>query len=576
MASKGGRPRSIVRDPDSGDVVNGLSRRKKTGVFYATGAKPYKSFGCELKIAIRRFHAWKQGHTPNRLSSVSPIELSAQEVLSGLFKSRLSAEGEISWDYLAPPCPSHAVISAGAYVPFLGMDDDGNDSPEPTITQEQLDEARAYLQDHRRDTVGVLVADLNVRDTAFIQAVVIVLQEEVKRQLARVPDHLRPLVGSLEFSSTFEEFMVSTGRDRDLADGELIGREGYAQHWPAFFDWVIGRWIETNPKEAAHRLGVPGLANLEAIKHRPQSITLAEVAGLFESKPVGNREYRRRFAKRFREFVKIIGVKTVKEIEVEHIEKYYARVLKDCKQGDHGRPYAKSRFDVVTAVLTYAHKRGRDQDELRRVLDRCQILEAPRNGIRPKGEARPVTCEELHAILALADARQTAIIMLGLNAAFDPVDIQRLPLDTVDLKARVLHFDRTKAAAEKLTPRVATLWPRTTKALRKYLKECPHEAVNSRGERMFFATATGRTIRDGKTWISRAIWRPLRVAAGQPEECKFKGLRKAAYTEASQVSPRQADILLGHRLPGVTDNYLRRNPQTVAPACRAIEKHYFG
>lgn len=575
MAGKGGRPRSIVRDPDTGDVVNGLSRRK-SGVFYATGAKPYKSFGDDLKIAIRRFHAWKQGHTPNALSAVSPIELSAQGVLSGLFKSRLSAEGETFLDYLAPPCPSHAVLFGGEYIPFLGTTDDGNESPESNITQEQLDEARAYLQDHRRDTVGVLVADLDAQDTALIHAVIAVLQGEVEQQLADVPDHLRPFVGSVEFSSTFEEFMVSTGRDRDLADGEVVGREGYAQHWPAFFDWVIGRWIESNPKEAASRLGVPELANLEAIRPKPQSITLQAVADLFENKPVGNREYRRRFAKRFREFVKIIGVKTVKEIELEHIEKYYARVLKDSKQGDHGRPYAKSRFDVVTAVLAYAHKRGRDKQEIRRVLDDCQMLEAPRNGTRPKAEARPVTRDELHAILALADARQTAIIMLGINAGFDPVDIQRLPLDAVDLKACVLHFDRTKADAEKPTPRIATLWPRTVKALRKYLKDCPHEAANGRGERMFFATATGKTIREGRTWISRAIWRPLRLAAGQPEECKFKGLRKAAYTEASQVSPRQADILLGHRLPGVTDNYLRRNAQTIAPACRAIEKHYFG
>ena len=92
------------------------------------------------------------------------------------------------------------------------------------------------------------------------------------------------------------------------------------------------------------------------------------------------------------------------------------------------------------------------------------MLKVPRNGTKPQAEARPVTRDELTAMLALADTRQTAMILLGLNAAFDPVDFERLPLGTVDLKARVLHFDRTKADIEKPTPRICTLWPRTVRA----------------------------------------------------------------------------------------------------------------
>ncbi|MCZ6653599.1 MAG: site-specific integrase [Planctomycetota bacterium] len=526
MGDKGGRPRSIVRDPDTGDVVNGLSRRKKTGVFYATAAKPYKSFGRELKSAIRKYKSWRQ-----RIPMRPPV----MEFEATRRQKEGTTRGLADWlplesteEYLAVPPHFQAFIkdSHAFYHQFA-----------------------AFLSDLGLDAPG---GSGHVLLCGCVKC-------DYEGQFDRQGD-----------------FVHSPADREDQRRWIEYIQDGYARYWVEFLEWLIGNWIKANPVDAARRLDYPELTNLEAIKPKPPSMTLSAIADLFEQKPVGDLEYRRRFAKRFREFAKIIGVKTVKQIEVEHIEKYHAHVLNACERGGYGRTYMDSRFDVITGVLSYAHKRGRDQDEIRRVLDRCEMLETPRNGTRPKAEARPVTPDELHAILEHAGTLQKAVILLGINAGFDPVDIQRVPLAAVDLIARILHFNRIKAAVEKPTPRIATLWPRTVRAIRTYTKECSHEARNERGERLLFATETGLPIRVGRTWISRRIWRPLREAAGLPDAVQFKGLRKAAFTEAFEVSERQAHILLGHRFKGVTDNYLRRNPHFVAAACRAIEKAYFG
>jgi len=38
----------------------------------------------------------------------------------------------------------------------------------------------------------------------------------------------------------------------------------------------------------------------------------------------------------------------------------------------------------------------------------------------------------------------------------------------------------------------------------------------------------------------------------------------------------QTKFLMGHKVPGITDHYLKRSPQLVAVPCKAIESHYFG
>lgn len=54
-------------------------------------------------------------------------------------------------------------------------------------------------------------------------------------------------------------------------------------------------------------------------------------------------------------------------------------------------------------------------------------------------------------------------------------------------------------------------------------------------------------------------------------------VRDGAYSAAIQggASETIAKILAGHKISGMNDAYIKRNPMMVADAVKAIEKHYF-
>lgn len=547
MGRKGGRPRSTLKDPDSNEYINGLSVRKD-GSIYATGTN--KRFGKDARIAIRRFRAWQQG-------AALPAP---QMVTSGWLRlDRLRKEAEVYKELRDPE-------------DLLGMS---------AVYSRRMVQA-ALDSEHEYDSV---------------------------------PDHIKPLFTNVlggperEAFSLFRLYMLDKGFDREVREhdescdtpevGHAMNDDGtwgerlltwdeqapyravslyekyHDQHWVTFRDWVTGRWIEQNPEEAAKRLGIPKLANLQAIEPPPPSETLESLAKLFEKKPVGETEYKRRVSNWFREFAKVARVRTVRQLKGDHFDDYYHYVVDACKAGKHSTYWMRGRFGAIRLVFNYAIQRNKDTEEVGRVIELCRILKTPSGIGKAKKPPRVIARDELHALLGQADTIQTAVLLVGINAAYDPIDFGRLPLEAVHLDERFIQFNRRKTDADEPVPRVATLWPRTVEAIRTYMKEHPHQAVNEHGERLLFATAGGKQITTPKSWLGK-WFRPLREAAGLPAIVKFKQFRKGANTEARQISKDLADVLLGHKIGPVDDAYLVRNPHFVAPACAAIEAHYFG
>jgi hypothetical protein len=105
------------------------------------------------------------------------------------------------------------------------------------------------------------------------------------------------------------------------------------------------------------------------------------------------------------------------------------------------------------------------------------------------------------------------------------------------------------------------LWPETVKAIR---------GLPRRNEWVFNTRVRSFTI-----YSVVAHWVRYRRAAGVSDEVTFAWIRDAAYTTGSDVAVHQATVLAGHRLPGVSDNYLRRHPRFVADACAAIHRQFF-
>ncbi|MFI5382406.1 MAG: hypothetical protein ACHRHE_24170 [Tepidisphaerales bacterium] len=105
------------------------------------------------------------------------------------------------------------------------------------------------------------------------------------------------------------------------------------------------------------------------------------------------------------------------------------------------------------------------------------------------------------------------------------------------------------------------LWPETVQAL----KDLPRL-----GDSVFYTSRRSYT-----TFSVLAKFRAYREAAKVGDQVTFSGIRDASFTIACQsVSLDQAKALAGHRLPGVTSFYLRRNVRYVASACEAIRRAF--
>ena len=381
------------------------------------------------------------------------------------------------------------------------------------------------------------------------------------------PDHFKGLaIGTQAFEERWAEYREERG----------LGPEARVkEHGTDYVHWLIARWIKTDPIGAAQELRIPQLKNLDGIKPPKPGMKLCELGPLYLRKFAEPTVGHRRMIRHYERFAKIVGVKTIKQIEHEHVEQYFEHVTAERERDGWGTNWAGERFNAVKTVFMSALKRGRDKEAVNAVLLHLTMLEAPEDKTELK--SNPVSRETLHKMLECADVQFKAILLTALNCAFYSIDIFRLPLAAVDLDKGVLVFPRSKPRGRPIT-RYAVLWLRTGKAIRDYQRAHPHNAVDKKtGKPLLFGT-----LEKGMQLSERRFYgklRNLKQQAGTPD-FEFAHLRDAVATRPVEAgiddSITQTDILLGHKLRGDRDAYLLRGPVIVAPACAAIEKYYFG
>jgi len=321
--------------------------------------------------------------------------------------------------------------------------------------------------------------------------------------------------------------------------------------------------IATDPKRAAVYLDYPPLARLadvDGIQPPPLSISLDELGKLYQSKRGLTEEWKRRARLVWREFRAVVKVGTLRDVTSGHIEKYHDDVFARVDRDGHSATYVNHRFGLVKSILNHAMTRGRDQVEIRRVLDCCKMLVPPKsNGKNPQ----PISPEHFEKLLAVADTKWKAVYLLSLNAALYPSEVADVKKSNIDLDAGTLMMDRGKTGV----PRIAVLWPRTIKAIRAYQKDNPHQSES------LFVSEVGLPY--NANHIGRNF-RRRRADAKIPESVEFAQIRDGAETAAIEGGAEltEARMLAGHRT-GVSDHYVKRNPRMVANACKAIEAHYF-
>ncbi len=323
--------------------------------------------------------------------------------------------------------------------------------------------------------------------------------------------------------------------------------------------------ITDNPHLAAQKTGLP-LDRLEQFKSPDKTASLAEIKQLYLTKPNGGLAKSNRDAGSYwDEFSKIVGVTTIAEITIDHINRYHDKIYDDYKRKGMSPSWVKARFVAVKSILNYALKRGKDATRIQTVKGFCMMLAPPaKNASNPKD----ISPEHYKALLDKADTKWSAILLLALNQAGYPIDIASVKKTDIDLKKQTLVNRRTKTGV----PRIAILWDRTIQAIEKYQAEYPHHS-----EFLFVSYNGGQYAANH---IGRGF-RRLRVVAGVPSKgdnkVEFSHIRDGAQTAAIEggADAVRVDMLLGHKT-GIRDDYLKRKPTMVKEVCEAIERHYFG
>lgn len=323
--------------------------------------------------------------------------------------------------------------------------------------------------------------------------------------------------------------------------------------WGAVRDAILA-----DPELAAQRTGLP-LDRLHQFKPPAPSMPLADLLELWTRRDMTPRT--KAYGSRYwKEFCDRVNARTAADVTIEGVTAYMEWV-----EGKFNAESIRARYKVVKAVFSHAMKKGKDQENMQRCLTVCKVLVRPSAGrVNPK----PISPANFHKLLAVADVKWKAILLLSLNCGFYPVDVARLKKTDIDLDKKWLRSYRNKTGV----PRVAVLWDRTAAAIRSYL------ASHNTASEYLFLVERGKT--KGKPYETPGVlskwFKRLAVDAHCPK-VEFAHLRDGTQTAAIEggADPVKADILMGH-VTGMRDAYLFRRPSYVADACKAVESYYFG
>lgn len=335
-----------------------------------------------------------------------------------------------------------------------------------------------------------------------------------------------------------------------------------ALHWAKVRDDLL-----RDPREFARKVGVPEIGYLERLRPPPPPQSLLEAGRLYlsEKQPEMHPKHWENVSNYWKEFCVLVGVEALDELNRDAFAKYAGiiksrRLEKSAKTSKpRGQSWVRARFSTVATVIKYAFEAQRISPELYTSLRQSwlQPLALPK---QPKGKAMTIRPDEFASLLKDADDFMKALLLVGVNAAFYPVDFKRLEWEHVDLEHGTLSLRREKMDSGSVqgVTRHAVLWKATIDALSAIRSDNP----------FVFAVKGGRPVAPATVWER---FKTLCKKAGVKRKLRPEDLRNTAGTIASRQAPSmQYKVLMGHVLRGEDSGYVEDNPFYVAGACKAI------
>lgn len=319
---------------------------------------------------------------------------------------------------------------------------------------------------------------------------------------------------------------------------------------------AVRNLIINDPILAAKRLGIPEIAHLQHIQI-PQDIKLSDLLANYISR-APNKQSTLEIKSVFEKFLEITGFKTLADINLNGLQKYREAI----EQSKYGAATKKCYYGRVKTVVSKNLKYGVDAVQIRQALDKFKVLftDQPMPQVNPQ----PISRLDFHKLLNTADIKWQAILLLSLNCCLHLGEALKLKWSELNLETKTYACIRSKTSKHRI-PRAATLWQITVDTLKQVKKTKSEYIFTTKHGVLHNRSAAGVTFSK------------IRAKAGVPDTVKFDSIRDGSFTAACRAIDglNLARLLAGHS-NGMSDHYVLRNPESVAPACAAVYKHYFG
>jgi integrase len=325
----------------------------------------------------------------------------------------------------------------------------------------------------------------------------------------------------------------------------------------AGWNWFRQQLIE-RPEYVAKQTGIPQIASLHLMGVPKPSITLKELLRVYKATSDATEKSKKEASAPFKRLIAFTGATTLNDLTTERLAAFREHVMTKCGLRSSGTIAAY--FSRIRYIVRFAFKHGLDSQQLSAALDRMKVLYPPPCNTRP--DPKPISRADFNTLLCAADGTWRAILLISLNACLYMEEVCRLRWEELNLDAKTFVSHRLKRGH---VVRVAVLWDETVEALR---------ALPRRGQSPYVFTSPHGTRYNKNTKIND--FKDFRERFGVPN-VTFSHIRDGAYTVACQFAEEKfSRILAGHKFAGLTDNYVKRNPSFVKPACDAVYRHYFG
>jgi integrase len=333
------------------------------------------------------------------------------------------------------------------------------------------------------------------------------------------------------------------------ADGNVVFVQNVRETrmWAWCRDQIIA-----DPINAAKRLGLPAIANLDFTMKSLTPIKLATLIDTYNQHSTANWRTRGQARSAVRRLRDITGAETIQDMTTAALMEFRDKINSQLRPAGAAQVFAK-----IKAVFSFGLKHGLDANQISPALARLKTLYAPPSTSEAKPQ--PISPGELHRLLAVADVEWRAILMLSLNMALYLEDVCTLQWKDFDLQAGTYSAGRKKTKVI----RVGWLWKETVEAI----KALPRKGQSP----LLFTSKTGLRFNASSKYDT---YKSLKERAGVTAD--FSGIRDGAYSAAAAVcDEKTAKLFAAHRFTGLMDAYVQRRPELVKAAADAVYAAYF-